>query len=116
MKEPRFGIADVIISVMLFVLIVMMFVLSVGCASTCPPAKTEIVPVEVPVYACPEVPQPPQLVLPEPPLAPPMGADAESLKDWYASLPSWVKARHKILLDLIQYLEDILEQYRATPE
>ena len=115
MKEPRFGIADVIISSMLFVLVVMMFVLAVGCASTCPPAKTKILEVIVPVYSCPQPPQSLPLILPTSPPEPETLTEEEA-KNWYAKMAVWVKVSHQMLLDRIQYLEEILEEYRVDTD
>jgi hypothetical protein len=87
------------------------FLLSAGCASTCPPPKTEILKVEVPVYSCPQPPDLPPLTLPAfPPV--PQELEDEDLKSWYAEMVAVVKARHQILLDRIEYLEEILEEYR----
>jgi len=116
MNKPRVGLSDVLLTGALVLLVLAMFFLSFGCASTphCP-AEIEIVEVKVPVYSCPQPPELPPLDVPAFFPVPETPTDAE-LKSWYAEVAVWVKARHQILLDRIEYLDSILEEYRPIPD
>jgi hypothetical protein len=102
-----------ILAGLILIAFVLSFLLSAGCASTCPPPKVEVVEVKVPVYSCPEPPEEvSSLQLPDYPVPPPDNVQPEGQKSWYAEMVAVVKARHQILLDRIEYLEEILEEYR----
>ena len=100
-----------ILAGLLFIAFVLSFILSLGCA-TCPPPTIETVEVKVPVYSCPQPPGLPPLTLPAFPQAPETLTD-EDLKQWYVEMVAAVKVRHQILLNRIEYLEEILEEYRV---
>ena len=122
MKEPKWKWLDFIgdgllAGVLAAVILLVYMIMSLGCATTCPPCQPtiETVEVEVPVYSCPEPPQMPALALPALPDPPIPEVDEEGLKSWYAQVASLVKAREKIFLEYVKSLESILQEYRPTP-
>ncbi len=119
-NEPKWkwldNLGDIFCSVVLIAAIALcaiFMMLTTGCA-TCPPCQPtiETVEVQVPVYSCPEPPQFPPVSLGTFPSQPDQGVSEEDLKTWYAQVASLVKAREKILLEYVKYLQEILEEYR----
>lgn len=87
--------------------------LMLGCASTCPPCqpRIETVEVKIPVYSCPSPPTIDPIVLPSHPQLTPQAPDDE-LKAWYAEMVATIHSREQMCLDYIEYLIDLLEEYR----
>ena len=96
------------------VVILFMFMMLMGCATTCPPPKAQVVKEEVPVYSCPEPPDLPALDLPWFPVPPAPDASHEAIKEWYSQMVSVTKQREKLLLARVEALQEILKQYQAT--
>ena len=101
----------------IIVLCVIVVFLNQGC-STCPPCqpKVEIVEVKVPVYACPKPPELLPLSLSEYPTVPGVGATDSEMKAWYAAMVATLHARDSIRDNYIQYLIDLLEEYRTDTD
>lgn len=120
MNEPRWKwldeVGDGCLGVALFSVIalcVIIAMLNTGCA-TCPPCQPtiETIEVKVPVYSCPPPPPLQELTVPDLPTPLELGVADNQLKDWYAQVASLVKAREKILLEYVKYLQEILDQYQ----
>ena len=100
------------------VALIMVFLMlsSTGCSSTseleCPPAP-ECPVIEEETFACPEPRSLPELVLPS---FPPKPLELLELNLWAVSMAETVIARENILLERIDTLEEILDEYRRPPE
>jgi hypothetical protein len=86
-----------------------------GCSSTCPPPRTEVVKVEIPVYSCPPPQDVPELSLPMFPGLPDQPTD-DQMKSYYAEMVVVVKLRYQLLLNRIRVLEEMLDKYRSIHE
>lgn len=92
-----------------FILVVL--VLSIGCASTPPCVPThEIVEVMVPVSSCPAPPVIPPTILPSWPVLPP-DATTDEIKTWYVDMVETMKAREAIAKEENDGLRGIIASY-----
>ena len=110
-------LGDIFCSVVLLgaiALCAIIMMLSTGC-STCPPCQPTIETVEVlvPTYSCPPPPEALSPEIPAFPMLPDNHLTDQEKKNWYAEVASLVKARDKILLDYVKYLQEILDEYRS---
>ena len=106
-------VGDGCLAGVLAAVILLIYLLStLGCASTCPPPRVETVEVQVPVYSCPPAQESPLLSLPEYPDVPSLTAPDDDWKDWFAQVVRTYRIRNQALLDQIDYLESVLEEYR----
>ena len=106
--------ADGLIGGVLAGVILLCYVFScLGCATTkCPPCIPEIetITVKVPVLSCPEPEPLPTLEYPSWPEVP-YGASEGALKAFYADVVATQAARERILLERIEALESLLDNY-----
>jgi hypothetical protein len=119
MNEPKWkwldAVGDGLLGGVLAAVILLCYLITcLGCTTTCPPCQPtiETVEVKVPVYSCPSPPESEMPLAPAYPILPDQSSD-QDIKAWYAEVASLVKAREKILLDYVKYLQDILEEYRT---
>jgi len=105
------------ISALLFVLFFALVFFSLSGCSTmseleCPPPP-ECPVIEEETFACPEPRQLPELILPS---FPPKPLELLLVNSWAADVAEIAIAREKIMLDRIEVLEQILDEYRRPPE
>ena len=92
-------------------LVLVVLVLSIGCASTPPCVPThEIVEVMVPVSSCPAPPVIPLMVLPAWPVLPDT-ATVEEIKTWYVDMVETMMARESIAAEENDGLREIIASY-----
>lgn len=92
-------------------LILVVLILSIGCASAPPCVPThEIVEVMVPVSSCPAPPIIPPMVLPVWP-ALPTNATVDEIKTWYVDMVETMMARESIAAEENAGLREIIASY-----
>lgn len=82
------------------------------CAPCPPPPEAEVIRDQV--RSCPDPGRLPPMVLPTV-VAFPVGGSVVIIRDWLADFGDTVKARERIMMDRIESLERILDQYRDPP-
>ena len=100
-------------TVLTFIFVVL--ILSIGCASTCPPCVPthEVVEVITPVYNCPEPPEPSDPPLPQWPTLPELATD-DQIKQWYLNMMETAKIYLFLLNERVETRDLMLGAYRET--